>query len=46
LDAATLDADCRYTVTIGGNWDKNAVTVSDYVKGSGKITAEVMAEGQ
>ena len=45
LSNATLEADYRYTVTIGGSWDNNTATVSDYVKGSGKITAEVMAGG-
>ena len=45
LSSTTLEADYRYTVTIGGSWDNNTATVSDYVKGSGKITAEVMAGG-
>jgi hypothetical protein len=42
IATTTLDADYRYTVTVGGNWNDGVdhVTVSNPEKGSGKITDE------
>jgi hypothetical protein len=44
LSETTLDADYRYTLTVTGNWDLGVegVTFSDYVKGTQKITDEVL----